>query len=255
MKNINCLSQALAAHHPQPCQLAHACVQLLLLATRLHLQQTDHKLKKLLLHVPAAQELIVELRASRQIIGQVQVLVAEYEQQHSDKTSDNITLLFKIAELERRLADAARQLHVAQAARTDVPGGGPIAGQPSLTLLQQTQHEAANLHARLTAAQHATAALTSELDCARSERDLVLHDNAALTQHITALESELQARAEAAEQVAAEASELGQCLRSLASLGAREGGVCSGGGSDGGSGSGDGGSSIHGSRGPVPRTP
>lgn len=163
-------------------------------------------------------------------------------------TSENIALLFKIAELERRLAEATRQLSVAPAARPDILGE-PIAGQPSLTLLQQTQHEAANLHARLTAAQHATAALISvrdPLECARSERDLVLHDNAALTQRITAMESELQARAEAAEQVAAQASELGQCLRSLASLGLREGGACSGGGSDGGSGSTDG-SSTHGS--------
>jgi uncharacterized protein YoxC len=205
-----------------------------------------------MLPVSAAQEVIAELKASRQIICQLQVLIAEYEQQHSDKTSDNIGLLIKIAELERRLAEALRQAAVPPPARLEMPSAAPIAGQQSLTLLQQTQHEAANLHARLTAAQHTTAGLTSELECARSERDLVLQENAALTQRIAALEAELQAKAEAAEQVAAQASELGQCLRSLASLGLREGGACSTGGSDGSTG---GGSSIHGSHGRVPRTP
>lgn len=158
----------------------------------------------------------------------------------------------------QRLLDAAdEQIIALQANSASAPDGGsdsePSPGQPlarTMTLFQQTQQEVADLHTRLTAAQHAKASLASELECARTERDLLLHDNAALTQRLAAVESELRTKVATAQHAAAQAY---QALASLVAMqttyGSGSNGGSSGLGSEGGSHGGSSGGG-HGSDGP-----
>jgi chromosome segregation ATPase len=166
-------------------------------------------------------------------------------QKHADALSEQLEDAEDEKARYQRLLDAADEQITALQASSNPEGGSnsesapPSPAQPlarSMTLFQQTQQEVANLHMRLTAAQHAKASLFSELECARTERDLLLHDNAALTQRIGAVESELRSKVATAQHATAQAY---QALTSLVAMQTTHGSGSNGGdsgfGSEGGS--------------------
>lgn len=195
--------------------------------------------------VAAADELTASLQAQLSEVGEEKVylqglLDAANQQiealQSTDSESPDAALGSTLASQESCTAGTGSGGGTGGTASSD--GTAVLPAQPlirSMTLLQQTQQEAINLHSRLTAAQHAKAALASELECTRTERDLLMHDNASLTQRIAVIESELKTKVAAAQHAAAQAfdaqQQISACLGGMALLGLKSSGSieeCSG---------------------------